>query len=132
MTSSQIRNGGRHAVERSHRAPAEAARLARPHDRRAGWYHGEGGATSKYHPAKHFEIDRGPGACARACACSTVTVRGSRRPSTVVRYSIAERPYSMTCARESRRSSFSPTLGLGRCGSEAAPLLPKTSFLPSS
>ena len=46
--------------------------------------------------------------------------QGSSRPSTVARYSIAERPYSMTCARELRRSSFSPTLELGKCGSEAA------------
>src|SRR3954471_12667822 len=57
--------GGGHAVERSHRAAAEAARPARPHDRRAGRHHGQGGAAPQHHPAQHFAGDRGTGACVR-------------------------------------------------------------------
>src|SRR5882762_9220863 len=56
---------GRHAVERSHRTPDEAARPARPHDRGAGRQYGEGGAALEYRAARHFEIDRGTGARAR-------------------------------------------------------------------
>src|SRR5262249_11873414 len=67
-----------------------------------------------------------------AYACSTATARASNRPNTGVRFSNAGRPCSMTCARGSTRSSFPPSLEPGKCGSEAAPISPKSLFLPSS
>src|SRR5262249_15862525 len=57
--------GHHHAIKRSHRTPAKAARPARPDDRGAGRQHGKGGGTPEYCPTLHFEIDRRTGACSR-------------------------------------------------------------------
>ena len=113
--------GARDAGERSHRTPDEAARPSRPDGRRAGRQHGQGGGAPEHHAARHFQINRGTGAYASACACSTATPRASSRPSTAAPCSMAEWPCSMTCAKRVKNIEFlaDPTAGEVRIGSTA-------------
>ena len=58
--------------------------------------------------------------------------KASRRPNMVAPCSMAVWRHSMTCAKRSRKSSFSPTPRLEKCGSGLPPCWLRASFRPLS